>query len=312
MPRAKGNDLCEIFGYAPDDRSDAARKQWKSQDCPFVGNSCIKHSHPQGGGRVAVYGTCSVANKTRNGLEEVIVCPQRLYAGKYETLRACTIDAVGHPLPTLLASEYSRQKRAKRLPNDFVVFLGQNSGGEIQLSNPGIIQLSLDWVLVRVTDGQPSLAIPCEVQSIDTTGNYHKNWDAYRNEKATVPDSKHGMNWANVWKRLIPQLILKSSIAATSELCQKGMYFILPDRVYMQFEKLVGQVPASKEAGHGVLTVMTYGLGAEMPQGEIRPIERIRQNRMTSMDFAKAFASGKQMPLGSQLDQKVLETLQGL
>lgn len=312
MPRAKGNDLCEIFGYTPDDRSNPARKQWKSQDCPFVGNTCVKHSHPQDGGTVVVYGTCSVANKTRNGLEEVIVCPQRLYAGKYETLRSCAIDAIGHPLPTLLASEYSKAKRAKRLPEDFVVFLGQNSGGEVQLSNPGIIQLSLDWVLVRVTEGVPTLAVPCEVQSIDTTGNYHNNWRAYAEEKSSVPDSKHGMNWANVWKRLIPQLILKSSIAATSQLCKKGMYFILPDRVYMQFEKLIGKVPPSKAAGHGVLTVMTYGLGTDVSPGQIRPIELRRQDRMSSVDFAKAFASGKQMPLGSQLDQKVIEILQSL
>jgi hypothetical protein len=312
MPRAKGNDLCEIFGYAPDDRSNYARKQWKSQDCPFVGNTCVKHSHPQEGGTVVVYGTCSVANKTRTGLEEVIVCPQRLYAEKYETLRTCAIDAIGHPLPTFLASEYSKAKRAKRLPKDLVVFLGQNSGGEVQLSNPGIIQLSLDWVLVRVTEGVPVLVAPCEVQSIDTTGNYHNNWRAYAEEKPSVPDSKHGMNWANVWKRLIPQLILKSSIAATSQLCKKGMYFILPDRVYMQFEKLVGKVPAARAPGHGVLTVMTYGLGPDVPPGQIRPVELRRQDRMSSVDFAKAFASGKQMPLGSQLDQKVIEILQGL
>ena len=61
MPRARGNDLCEIFGYAPDDTSDNARKQWKSQECPFVSGVCIKHSHPQDG-KVIVYGTCSVTN----------------------------------------------------------------------------------------------------------------------------------------------------------------------------------------------------------------------------------------------------------
>ena len=312
MPRAKGNDLCEIFGYAPDDRSNPGRKQWKSQDCPFVGNTCVKHSHPQDGGTVVVYGTCSVANKTRNGLEEVIVCPQRLYAEKYDTLRSCAIDAIGHPLPTLLANEYSKPKRVQASSRRLRGFSRAKLGGEVQLSNPGIIQLSLDWVLVRVTDRVPVLAVPCEVQSIDTTGNYHSNWRAYAEEKSSVPDSKHGMNWANVWKRLIPQLILKSSIAATSQLCKKGMYFILPDRVYMQFEKLVGKVPASKNAAPGVLTVMTYGLGVEVSHGQIRPVELRRQDRMSSVDFAKAFASGKQMPLGSQLDQKVIEILQGL
>lgn len=80
----------------------------------------------------------------------------------------------------------------------------------------------------------------------------------------------------------------------------------------MQFEKLVGKVRASGEAGHGVLTVMTYGLGPAVPHGQIRPVELRRQDRMSSVDFAKAFASGEQMPLGSQLDQKVVEILQGL
>lgn len=80
----------------------------------------------------------------------------------------------------------------------------------------------------------------------------------------------------------------------------------------MQFEKLVGKVPPSKAAGPGILTVMTYGLGPDVPPGQIRPVELRRQDRMSSVDFAKAFASGKQMPLGSQLDQKVIEILQCL
>lgn len=312
MPRAKGNDLCEIFGYAPDDHSDAARKQWKSQDCPFVGSTCVKHSHPEDQKRVVVYGTCSVSNKTKNGLEEVIVCPQRLYANNYEVLRACVTDFAGENIPIFLAEEYSKKKKRKILPADFVVLLGQKSGGEIQLSNPGVIQLSLDWVFVRVEGGTPTVIVPCEVQSIDTTGNYHSNRRAYAEEKSLIPNSKHGMNWANVWKRLIPQLILKSSIAATSSLCKKGMYFVLPDRVFVQFEKLVGHVPPSIEATNGTLTVLTYGLGAITPHGTIRPLEFRRKARMSSVEFVKSFASGKQLPLGSQLDQKVLGILAAL
>src|SRR3712207_5367863 len=33
LPRAKGNDFAELFGYAPDDTSPPARRQWKSQNC---------------------------------------------------------------------------------------------------------------------------------------------------------------------------------------------------------------------------------------------------------------------------------------
>jgi hypothetical protein len=145
MPRAKGNDLCEIFGHAPDDISEAARRQWKSQECPFVGDICIKHSHPQDG-KVVIYGSCSVVNKTKNRADEIIVCAQRLYANDYETLKAVVRDATGAQLPIFMANEYSRLKRENKLPSDFVVLLGRNSGKEIQLSQPDVIQLSLDWV----------------------------------------------------------------------------------------------------------------------------------------------------------------------
>lgn len=311
MPRAEGNDLCEIFGYAPDDTSEQARRQWKSQNCPFVGNTCIKHSHPQEGS-VVVYGSCSITNRTKNGIEEIIICPQRLYANGYESLRRVMRDAVQAELPLYMADEYAQRKKAKSLPDDFVVVLGQRSGKEIMLSNSGFISLSLDWVLVRVVDGKIALIIPCEVQSIDITGNYRANWDAYSRELPLVPDSKHGMNWANVWKRLIPQLILKGSIASTSQFCQQGMYFVVPDRVYRQFEKLIGEVAGPTASERGVLTVMTYDLGPVVPFGTIRSLVPVRTIRIRLVDFAEAFASGKQLPLGSQLDEKVGEALANL
>jgi hypothetical protein len=300
MPRAKGNDLGEIFGFAPDDVSEAARKQWKSQECPFVGGTCIKHSHPQDG-KVVVYGSCSVINKTRAGAEEeIILCAQRLYADSYESLRAVVKDATKADLPIYMAGEYSKRKKVKSLPNDFVVLLGRNSGREVSLSQPDVIQLSLDWVMARVTKDELRAIIPCEVQSMDTTGNYQANWLAYSKERKVIPDSKHGMNWANVWKRLIPQLILKGSVAATSKLCKQGHYFIVPDQVYQHFERLIGDVPPVSRPREGVLTVMTYVLGRQVPHGSIRPLEHRRTVRMLTTDFAQAFASGKQLPLGTQ------------
>jgi len=211
-----------------------------------------------------------------------------------------------------LADEYSRRKKIDDLPNDYCVFLGKNSGREISLSNPGVIDLSLDWVMAYVDRGSIRLLVPCEVQSIDITGNYRDNWNAYSEEISPVPNSDHGMNWANVWKRLIPQLILKSAVAATSTLCTKGTYFVLPDRVYIQFERIVGPVTASASAGPGVITVMTYKLGQDVPLGEIRPIVRHRTERMLATDFAQSFASGSQLPLGTQLDQKVAAVLASL
>ena len=312
MPRANGNDLCEIFGYATDDNSSNARKQWKSQQCPFIGGICIKHSHPQEDGNLIVYGSCSVTNKTRSGIEEVIICPQRLYSDNYQSLHSCIKDAIGADLPIFSASDYSKLKKKKKLPDDFFVMFGKNCGKEISLSNPGVIELSLDWVMARVTNSELRSIIPCEVQSIDITGNYRAAWSAYSRELSKIPNSAHGMNWANVWKRLIPQLILKSSVASTSKLCKHGIYFVIPDRVYLQFEKLVGEVPAISSSREGAMTVMTYNLGPEVKKGNIRKLKHCRTVRMLATEFAKCFAAGKQLPLGTQLDEEVSDLIKNL
>jgi Restriction endonuclease NotI len=314
MARATGNDLCEIFGYAPDDTSAAARKQCKSQLCPFVGNTCIKHSHEQADGAVVVYGSCSVKNVSRNkAVEEVIICPQRLYSGKYDVLRACVRDAFGSAIPVLLADEYSVAKSSGRVPRDCIVMLGQNCGKEIVVSKAEVGKVSLDWVFVRVMAGKVKMFVPTEVQSIDVTNNYYANWRAYMNEQSTIPDSAHGMNWANVWKRLIPQIIMKGAIASTSTMTSKGMYFVAPEAVYRRFERLVGNPPPQPRTAKGVLTVMTYALGPAVAPGKIRRLQHVRTVRTLVTDFASAFASGGQLlPLGTVLDEKVISAIKAL
>ena len=193
-----------------------------------------------------------------------------------------------------------------------MVLLGQGSGKEVSVRNPGVIELSFDWIMAIVSNAKLEAIIPCEVQSIDITGNYRANWDAYSKELEEIPNSKHGMNWANVWKRLIPQLILKGSISTTSKLCRKGIYFVVPDRVYLQFEKLLGPIDPAPHPAEGVMTVMTYSLGPNAESGEHRPLLFSRSMRMHIRDFAKAFGSGDQLPAGTQLDAKVLQILNNL
>ena len=121
------------------------------------------------------------------------------------------------------------------------------------------------------------------------------------------------MNWANVWKRMIPQLILKGSIAATSKLCTSGNYFIVPDRAYVQFEKLLGAVELALSPGTGVLTVMTHGLGPTVPRGSIRPLCMLRTLRLLTTELARSFsAAGEQLDLGPILEEKVSSILRGL
>jgi hypothetical protein len=78
------------------------------------------------------------------------------------------------------------------------------------------------------------------------------------------------------------------------------------------FERLVGDVPVVDTPSEGTLTVMTYVLGPQVPHGSIRSLEHHRTTRMLTTEFAKAFASGKQLPLGTQLDEQVAALLSNL
>jgi len=70
-----------------------------------------------------------------------------------------------------------------------------------------------DWILALVDESknlQEFVAV--EVQSIDTTGNYRKERDAYAAGHAFTGSSRAGINWENVNKRILPQLIFKGHV----------------------------------------------------------------------------------------------------
>lgn len=112
-----------------------------------------------------------------------------------------------------------------------------HSGHEIKLQQ----SCSMDWVLAKIENARLVEYTGIEVQSIDITNNYRDNWYAYKNisENAIIPRSEHGMNWANVHKRLIPQIIRKSLIYSRSSFVNSGLYFIVPDIVYKKFEDII-------------------------------------------------------------------------
>lgn len=293
-------DLVEIFGYAPDDLSFEARSLWNFGACPFLKKSCIKINHDQS----IVYGTCSVTSP--HG--DVIICPNRFYADNYAVLRQAAEDAFGG-IPFLLFSEYIEQRG--RI-SECVAALGKNSGKEIQAGR----SLSIDWVLARIVDGHLAEYIGVEVQSLDITGNYRDAWHGYKNLPITkkspeeLPSSNHGLNWANVHKRLIPQLIRKGIICSRSNLVKKGLYFILPEVVFKKFENVVGaDIPHAAEAASDTLTVFTYQLGAAEQAGCHRKLLPVRKLRFTLTDFANRFISGPNLPSGAELDEAVRRVL---
>ncbi|MGA8579297.1 MAG: hypothetical protein WB579_11505, partial [Bryobacteraceae bacterium] len=60
----------------------------------------------------------------------------------------------------------------------------------------------VDWILALVDkNGELKEFVAVEVQSIDTTGNYRKERDAYLKEKDFAGYSNAVINWENVNKR---------------------------------------------------------------------------------------------------------------
>ena len=294
--RPSNHDIVEIFGYAPNDTSDQCRSLWRIGACPFLQIPCNKRNHDS----TVIYGTCSVTSP----YGDCVICPNRLYVNNFETLRAVAKDAFGD-IPFYTYSEYVEHRRNR---DSFVVALGMHSGHEINLNRT----CSMDWVLAKVVNQQLIEYTGIEVQSIDITGNYRDNWYAYKNinEGATIPKSEHGMNWANVHKRLIPQIIRKSLIYSRSNFVNNGLYFIVPEIVYKKFEEVIGaDIPLVTEKSSDVITVHTYQLGPETSEGNMRTIEPVRQLRFKMHEFSNRFISGPMLPSAIELDNAVKNAL---
>ena len=290
------NDIVEIFGYAPNDTSTGCRSLWSLGACPFISHPCSKANHD----KTIVYGTCSVTTT----FGDCIICPNRLYADNFETLKTVSTDAFGD-VPFYTYQEYIQHRDD---PAPCVVALGMHSGHEIKLQQ----SCSMDWVLAKIENSRLVEYTGIEVQSIDITNNYRDNWYAYKNISldAVIPRSEHGMNWANVHKRLIPQIIRKSLIYSRSQHVKSGLYFIVPDIVYKKFEDIIGaDIPLVNEKGPDVITVHTYALGEVVPEGEIRKIVPVRNIRFKMKEFSDRFVSGPNLPTAEELDAAIRSAL---
>lgn len=247
MYNRKKSDLIEVFGHSPDDISVEARTFWNMEACPFIYKKCTKSNHD---GSV-VYGTCSVSSK----YGDCIICPNRLYADKYAVLRRISEEVFGGCVDFFMYEEYIK---SRNFSSECIVALGMNSGKEIKVAR----SMSMDWVLAKVSGGKLMEYVGIEVQSIDITGNYRDAWYFYKNisngDSLDVPSSAHGMNWANVHKRLIPQIIRKGIVYSKSKLVNHGLYFIVPDIVYQKFEEIIGRdIPLVDYSGSDIVSVHT-------------------------------------------------------
>ncbi|WP_081611960.1 NotI family restriction endonuclease [Thioalkalivibrio sp. ALE14] len=276
--------IWEFFGYRANDTSHNAVQAFQAGQCPILKGDCEKRFN-----NGVTSGVCTI-KPIKSG--PVICCPVRLYSENYKILRDVTHQAFGPGFDLLPGRE--ARSHAKKTGRPCVAVFGQRWGGELRLpQKSGRGSYFVDWVLAKL-DGTGSLEefVAVEVQSIDTTGSYRKGFDALSNGR-TDEKTGAGLNWENVNKRILPQLIYKGQVLQRESLCKKGLFFVCPQPVYQRImDRLGGQAglvtyalqPAS-------ITFMVYSHSSDQaPQtGGVIPLTHDATHSTTVYKVQEAF-----------------------
>lgn len=291
--------VVELFGYAPEDTSAHAAGVRASSNCPFVGGRCIKQFKSG-----LVSGACTL--KPTNS-EPVICCPNRMYAEDYKVLLDVALDAFGTGMRLCRAPSHAAGDG-----RDVVVF-GKHWGKELRLpsrlSGGGYF---VDWILARL-DATRSLAefVAIELQTMDTTGSYEAQVHRFLRTGTELPDKQSNINWENVSKRILPQIIFKGHVLRQEPLCRKGMYFICPAPVYERILARLGGALRPYHQQPGALTFRQYDVGSAVAAGEVRVLEFKGQMTTTVDQVALAFTSPSNLPAPGVYEQAIRACLTG-
>lgn len=223
--------IWEFFTYRSDDNSDEARNAAETATCPITKDLCEKTFNDG-----TISGVCTIKPITS---DPVICCPIRLYSDNYKILKDVSFKAFGMEfalIPGKKAAEH-----AKNTAQPCIAVFGKRWGGELRLpQKSGSGGYFVDWVLAKLDKtGKLEEFVAVEVQTIDTTGNYRNGFESLKKDR-TIVKSTVGLNWENVSKRILPQLIYKGQVLQREEMCKKGLFFICPTPVFERIMNRLG------------------------------------------------------------------------
>jgi hypothetical protein len=295
------SEITELFGYSPTDISSSARAARSWQQCPFTSSPCTKKLNDG-----ITSGVCTI-KPSRS--QPVICCPIRLYAHNYMILSDIATKAFGSGV-VLLPSGKARQHHAKPGEKRVAVF-GKRWGSELPLpTGAGLGSYYVDWVLALL-DTNDALVdfVPVEVQSIDTTGNYRAERLARMNERPFSGRSTAGLNWENVNKRILPQLIYKGHVLRRERLCRTGLCFVCPQPVFDRIHIRLGGGLLQYAPQPGAITFLTYDLGPQTTSGNLRSLVHTGSLTTTIDQVANAFAAPVNLPPVNVYESAILGAL---
>ena len=298
--------IAEFFGYRAEDNSATAQLAAVKQFCPFSSKPCSKILARD---RV-ISGVCSVRQKTANS-PNIICCPIRIYAEDYKMLKEVSEKAFSCNLN--LYSGRNAVEKAKSEHGAIAVF-GHGWGGELRLpQRQGQGAYFVDWVLARLdTYGELEEFTAIEVQTIDTTGNYREARRELLSSRKIVSDSV-GLNWENVSKRIIPQLIYKGQVLQREDLCRSGLFFVCPTPVYERVLNRLGgkqKIPKFPTQPASIHFIAYDYLPSNRKDGTITPLGIIEEHCTTVYKVQEAF-SALDLPNGNVYRDAIRRSLYG-
>lgn len=274
--------------------------------CPTLRRDCNKQGKT---------GVCSI--QTTQSLELVPVCPSRLYFDEHLFLRRIASDVFGdlnvatNPadlLPTLMPWNAAKAAAAASGLTQVGVFGAKPFEGELNLpvAIEGAGSPKVDFTVFAVSPGGDLLRfVPVEVQSIDTTNSTRDSQTALKNGRQVV-QSGVGLNWENVNKRILPQLIVKGLMLQAESKCTHGLYFVTPEAVYKKIMLRLGGTEADgmprrlrsipQQPGSLTFHRYDYDLSVPLADGVPTPMALLDPVTVSTSDLSLAFITPENLP----------------
>jgi len=276
--------IWEFFGYRADDRSAQALQAANDEICPIIQDKCEK-SFSDG----VISGVCSLKPITS---DPVICCPIRLYADNYKILHDITSQAFGNSIELIPGRQAAGWSQRNNKP--CIAVFGKRWGGELRLpKKSGSGSYFVDWVLAKLDSiGDLEEFVAIEVQAIDTTGNYRNGYLKLKEDRK-IDKTSAGLNWENVSKRILPQLIYKGQVLQREEMCKRGLFFVCPEPVFERIsERLGGKkklIRYALQPASITFAVYNFDMAQPMIDGEMIPLKAIVSHSTTVYKVQEAF-----------------------
>ena len=212
-------------------------------ECPFIKSRCPKRSTQLPD---EPYPVCTLWRRTTGepdpGRDLIFVCPKRFYAVDFLT------EVIEHCWPG------EKPKNPRVAP-------------EVKMAGFG----NVDFVIADVQDdGEVEQFLSVELQAIDITGSVFPAYQAVRAGADLERRPTYGLNWDNVYKRYVTQLIRKGYF---HHHWKSKIVAVIPEQVYQYITSRADFIRSADVKGTQVnIIFMTYRLESDPTRpGEFRP-----------------------------------------